>query len=52
MRGRSRGAHLTTEMRTSGVIELRNRLILRIVGHSDPDDAIAAVGAPANPQPP
>jgi ketosteroid isomerase-like protein len=51
MRGRSKGAHIATEMRTSGVIEVRDGLIVRIVGHSDPDDAIAAV-APANPQPP
>ena len=48
MRGRSKGAHIATEMRTSGVIEVRDGLIVRIVGHSDPEDAIAAV----NPQPP
>jgi ketosteroid isomerase-like protein len=43
MRGRSRGTHIPTEMRTSGVFELRDGLIIRIVGHSDPADALAAV---------
>jgi ketosteroid isomerase-like protein len=43
MRGRSRRKHIPTEMRTSGVIEVRDGLIVRIVGHSDPADALAAV---------
>ena len=43
MRGRSRGTHIATEMRTSGVFEVRDGLIVRIVGHSDPADALAAV---------
>jgi hypothetical protein len=43
MRGRSRGTRIATEMRTSGVFELRDGLIIRIVGHSDPADALAAV---------
>jgi ketosteroid isomerase-like protein len=43
MRGRSRGTRIPTEMRTSGVIEVRDGLIVRIVGHSDPADALAAV---------
>jgi ketosteroid isomerase-like protein len=44
MRGRSRRTQIPTEMRTSGVIEVRDGLIVRIVGHSDPADALAAVG--------
>ena len=53
MRGRSRGAHIPTEMRTSGVLEVREGFIVRIVGHSDPADALAAVAksAAATPQP-
>jgi ketosteroid isomerase-like protein len=47
MRGRSRGTHIPTEMRTSGVHEVRDGLIVRIVGHSDPADALAAVARPA-----
>ena len=47
MRGRSRGTHISTEMRTSGVGEVRDGLIVRIVGHSDPADALAAVARPA-----
>ena len=43
MRGRSRSTHIATEMRTSGVFEVREGLIVRIVGHSDPADALAAV---------
>jgi ketosteroid isomerase-like protein len=43
MRGRSRGTHIPTEMRTSGVVDVRDGLIVRIVGHSDPADALAAV---------
>src|SRR5262249_5039564 len=43
MRGRSRGTRIATEMRTSGVFELRDGLIVHIVGHSDPADALAAV---------
>ena len=43
MRGRSRATHIPTEMRTSGVFEVRDGLIVRIVGHSDPADALAAV---------
>jgi ketosteroid isomerase-like protein len=43
MRGRSRVTHIPTEMRTSGVIEVRDGLIVRVVGHSDPADALAAV---------
>jgi ketosteroid isomerase-like protein len=43
MRGRSRGTQISTEMRTSGVFEVRDGLIVRIVGHSDPADALAAV---------
>jgi ketosteroid isomerase-like protein len=43
MRGRSRGTHIPTEMRTSGVFQVRDGLIIRIVGHSDPADALAAV---------
>jgi ketosteroid isomerase-like protein len=43
MRGRSRSTHIPTEMRTSGVFEVRDGLIVRIVGHSDPADALAAV---------
>jgi hypothetical protein len=30
-------------MRTSGVFDVRDGLIVRIVGHSDPADALAAV---------
>jgi ketosteroid isomerase-like protein len=48
MRGRSRGTRIATEMRTSGVFELRDGLIVRIVGHSDPADALAAVATPAH----
>jgi ketosteroid isomerase-like protein len=53
MRGRSRGTHIATEMRTSGVFDVRDGLIVRIVGHSDPADALAAVpkSAAAAPQP-
>jgi ketosteroid isomerase-like protein len=47
MRGRSRGTHIPTEMRTSGVLEVRDGLIVRIVGHSDPADALAAVAESA-----
>jgi ketosteroid isomerase-like protein len=47
MRGRSRGTHIPTEMRTSGVLEVRDGLIVRIVGHSDPADALAAVAKSA-----
>ena len=47
MRGRSRGTHIPTEMRTSGVLEVRHGLIVRIVGHSDPADALAAVAKSA-----
>jgi ketosteroid isomerase-like protein len=39
MRGRSRGTRIPTEMRTSGVLEVRDGLIVRVVGHSDPADA-------------
>ena len=48
MRGRSRGTHIPTEMRTSGVAEVRDGLIVRVVGHSDPADALAAVAMPEN----
>jgi len=48
MRGRSRGTRIATEMRTSGVFELRDGLIVRIVGHSDPADALAAVATSAD----
>lgn len=48
MRGRSRGTHIPTEMRTSGVAEVRDGLIVRVVGHSDPADALAAVAMPVN----
>ena len=53
MRGRSRGTHIPTEMRTSGVVEVRDGLIVRVVGHSDPADALAAVAKSAlrHPQP-
>ena len=47
MRGRSRRTPIPTEMRTSGVLEVRDGLIVRIVGHSDPVDALAAVTKPA-----
>jgi ketosteroid isomerase-like protein len=47
MRGRSRRTHIPTEMRTSGVFEVRDGLIVRIVGHSDPADALAAVAKSA-----
>jgi ketosteroid isomerase-like protein len=47
MRGRSRGTRIPTEMRTSGVFEVRDALIVRIVGHSDPADALAAVAKSA-----
>ena len=47
MRGRSRVTHIPTEMRTSGVVEVRDGLIVRIVGHSDPADALAAVAESA-----
>jgi ketosteroid isomerase-like protein len=43
MRGRSRGTRIATEMRTSGVFDVRDGLIVRIIGHSDPADALAAV---------
>lgn len=52
MRGRSRGTHISTEMRTSGVGEVRDGLIVRVVGHSDPADALAAVAGPATGGPP
>jgi ketosteroid isomerase-like protein len=52
MRGRSRGTHIPTEMRTSGVLEVRDGLIVRIVGHSDPADALAAVATSAPAAPP
>src|SRR5687767_4904488 len=48
MRGRSRRNHIPTEMRTSGVFEVRDGLIVRIVGHSDPADALAAVAKSAS----
>ena len=35
-----------TEMRTSGVVEVSDGLIVRVVGHSDPADALAAVAKP------
>ncbi len=47
MRGRSRRTHIPTEMRTSGVMDVRDGLIVRIVGHSDPADALAAVAKSA-----
>jgi ketosteroid isomerase-like protein len=47
MRGRSRGTHIPTEMRTSGVFDVRDGLIVRIVGRSDPADALAAVAKSA-----
>ena len=47
MRGRSRGTHIAAEMRTSGVFVVRDGLIVRIVGHSDPADALAAVAKSA-----
>src|SRR5262245_4735778 len=47
MRGRSRGTRISTEMRTSGVFAVRDGLIVRIVGHSDPADALAAVAKSA-----
>jgi ketosteroid isomerase-like protein len=43
MRGRSRRNHIPAEMRASGVLEVRDGLIVRIVGHSEPADALAAV---------
>ena len=48
MRGRSRRNHIPTETRTSGVFEVRDGLIVRIVGHSDPADALAAVAKSAS----
>ncbi len=47
MRGRSRRTRIPTEMRTSGVLEVRDGLIVRVVGHSDPADALAAVAKSA-----
>jgi ketosteroid isomerase-like protein len=47
MRGVSRATRIPTEMRTSGVLEVRDGLIVRIVGHSDPADALAAVAKSA-----
>ncbi len=47
MRGRSPRTHIPTEMRTSGVLEVRDGLIVRVVGHSDPADALAAVAKSA-----
>ncbi len=47
MRARSRRTHVPTEMRTSGVFDVRDGLIVRIVGHSDPADALAAVAQSA-----
>ena len=44
MCGVARRTGITTEMRTSGVCEVRDGLIVRIVGHSDPDHALQAVG--------
>jgi ketosteroid isomerase-like protein len=43
MRGLSRVTHIPTEMQTSGVVEVRDGLIVRVVGHSDPADALAVV---------
>ncbi len=48
MRGRSRRNRIRTEMQTSGVFEVRAGLIFRIVGHSDPADALAAVAKSAS----
>lgn len=45
MRGRSRRTRIPTAMTTSGVFEVRDGLIVRIVGHSDPADALAAVAS-------
>jgi ketosteroid isomerase-like protein len=45
MRGRAARTQIPTEMRTSGVVEVRDGLIVRIVGHSDPADALAAVAS-------
>jgi ketosteroid isomerase-like protein len=47
MRARSRRTHIPTEMRASGVMDVRDGLIVRIVGHSDPADALAAVAKSA-----
>ncbi len=47
MRGRSRRTRIATEMQTSGVFDVRDGLIVRIVGHSDPADALAAVAKSA-----
>ena len=47
MRGRSRRTRIPTEMRTSGVLEVRDGLIVRVIGHSDPADALAAVAKSA-----
>ena len=47
MRGRSRVTRIPTEMRTSGVLEVRDGLIVRVVGHSDPADALEAVAKSA-----
>jgi ketosteroid isomerase-like protein len=43
MHGTARHTGIQTEMRTSGVCEVRDGLIVRIVGYSDPDAALKAV---------
>jgi ketosteroid isomerase-like protein len=43
MRGTARHTGIRTEMRTAGVIEVRDGLIVRIVGYSDPAAALRAV---------
>jgi ketosteroid isomerase-like protein len=45
MRGRMRRTRIATEMVTSGVLEVRDGLIIRITGYSDPAAALRAVAA-------
>jgi ketosteroid isomerase-like protein len=43
MRGRHRHTGIATEMPTGGVCEVRDGHIVRIVGYSEPADALRAV---------
>jgi ketosteroid isomerase-like protein len=45
MRGTHRHTGIVTEMRTAGLCEVRDGLVTRIVGYSDPEAAMRAVEA-------
>ena len=44
MHGTARHTGIHTERRTAGVCEVRDGLIVRIVGYDDPEAALAAIG--------